>query len=797
VSGIVYPQFINQTQDFPGPRTDTMFFIVDGTQTITLTGRAIVVLSQAVPESSIKTPPVGIIKIQYGDRYWDDANLEWTLTDTTNFISLDDSDNKSDINPTGTVTRKDFSGKINIITSELPSNPSGNNTIVITLTKSPAPIEPSITTYNGMRFELSNSDEEKGSSAIVFNLDQAEQSSVVYNDGITYYGTGPSNYAMSAVRYSESSPEPSDTKLITSWNRRGTTPNRLMHENLTKEVMDSQRSYRRILQAILRKAYSPQNTLSYDSKAWFYIGGRFDGYSGDWEVTLAENAFVTATDDFGVLPITPGTNITSSLLTATTFATMDAIEATQGYLYRLSLSASGTISQLTVNGSDVTVKAGQILRIVHPITLQSEEVTVLSDKVGDTVFIETVTLANSYPAGAYVYVSAESQQAGIIVGENAVRIYAEGQSLGRLATAIDGLVTSINAHLYTKLVQGMEFIVINQQTGRTYAFTVDQATAGPGVVTFDVEAQLATARVGDYLVGDNSFQQSQITVTQGEIVLKVDSSGRVATVKLAADQDSGSEITISAEQVNINGIIFTEGTDPVYTPGDIATSNYSAGVAGWKIDGDGSAEFNNVVVRGSLEASTIDGNLTMDGGSITNTGGEFTLDDDGLTLELATAGSVPQGAEVKWGTIKIYGQISGFSNELVLQAPTGLGASFILLDADNVNVNNGDFSVSGLSSIPSVVITELNDTDTPYTIVSSISYYSVDNNASAFSITLPTGTSGREITIFDVSGGAGVGSEITINRASTDTINGATSYAINSAYGSATLIFNRGNWTII
>jgi hypothetical protein len=797
ISGISYPPIINLTTQFPGPRTDTMFFIVDGTQTITLTGTVFVVFATAVPESSIIVPPVGRVTVRYGDVYWDDTNQVWTSTVTENLIEVRDTTNRDGTDREGTVLRKDFSGKINIITSELPSNPTGNNTIVVTLGKSPSP-STSITTYSAMSFSLSNSDEEKGSAAIVFNLDQAEQSSVVYNDGITYYGTGPSSAAMSAIRSSAVAPEPFDLKLITSWNRRGTTPDRLLHENLTKEVMDSQRSYRRILQAVLRKAaYLPQNTLSYDSKAWFYIGGRFDGYSGDWEVTLAENAFVTATDTFDVAVISPTNNVTSSFLTATTFATMDAIEATQGYLYRLSLPASGTISQLTVYGSDVTVKAGQILRIVHPITLQSEEVTVTADKVGDTVFVTSTTLTGSYPAGAYVYVSAESLQAGIIIGENAVRIYAEGQSLGRLATAIDGTVTSIEAHLYTKLVQGMEFLVINEQTGRTYAFTVDQATAGPGVVTFDVEAQVATARVGDYLVGDNSFQQSQITVTQGEIVLKVDSSGRVATVRLSADNDSGSEITISAEQVNINGIIFTEGTDPVYTPGDIATSNYSAGVAGWKIDGDGSAEFNNVVVRGSLEASTIDGNLTMDGGAITNTGGDFTLDADGLTLDLATAGSVPQGAEVKWGTIKIYGQISGFSNELVLQAPTGLGASTILLDADNVDVFNGDFSVSGLSSIPSVVITELNDTDTPYTIVGSISYYSVDNNASPFSITLPTGTSGRKITIFDVAGSAGVGSEITINRASTDTINGATSYAINSAYGSATLIFNRGNWTII
>jgi hypothetical protein len=336
-------------------------------------------------------------------------------------------------------------------------------------------------------------------------------------------------------------------------------------------------------------------------------------------------------------------------------------------------------------------------------------VTVLSDKVGDTVFIETVTLANSYPAGAYVYVSAESQQAGIIVGENAVRIYAEGQSLGRLATAIDGLVTSINAHLYTKLVQGMEFIVINQQTGRTYAFTVNQPTAGPGVVTFTVEAQLATARVGDYLVGDNSFQQSQITVTQGEIVLKVDSSGRVATVKLAADQDSGSEITISAEQVNINGIIFTEGTDPIYTPGDIATSNYSAGVAGWKIDGDGSAEFNDVVVRGSLEASTIDGNLTMDGGSITNTGGDFTIDEDGIELQLSGASTNPVSEvnSIFWReSTTLKGLITTSPNNvgrdsMWLGLPTG-GAFMRLAESGSVDysIDNGEAGMFLFSGTP-------------------------------------------------------------------------------------------------
>jgi hypothetical protein len=827
ISGISYPPIINLTTQFPGPRTDTMFFIVDGTQTITLTGTVFVVFATAVPESSILRPPVGRVTVRYGDVYWDDTNQVWTSTVTENLIEVRDTTNRDGTDSKGTVLRKDFSGKINIITSELPSNPTGNNTIVVTLGESPYP-QTGITTYSAMSFSLSNSDEEKGSAAIVFNLDQAEQSSVVYNDGITYYGTGPSSAAMSAIRSSAVAPEPFDLKLITSWNRRGTTPDRLMHENLTKEVMDSQRSYRRILQAVLRKAaYLPVNTLSYDSKAWFYIGGRFDGYSGDWEVTLAENAFVTATDTFDVAVISPTNNVTSSLLTATTFATMDAIEATQGYLYRLSLPASGTISQLTVYGSDVTVKAGQILRIVHPITLQSEEVTVTADKVGDTVFVTSTTLTGSYPAGAYVYVSAESLQAGIIVGENAVRIYAEGQSLGRLATAIDGLVTSINAHLYTKLVQGMEFLVINEQTGRTYAFTVDQATAGPGVVTFDVEAQLATARVGDYLVGDNSFQQSQITVTQGEIVLKVDSAGRVAQVKLAADQDSGSEITISAEQVNINGIIFTEGADPVYTPGDIATSNYSAGVAGWKIDGDGSAEFNNVTVRGTVTNDTtytIDANgiefevdasndlnpvtarnvgFRYDVNNVAYVQGAYDTVSGRMTLVLGSDSDVESYVEAVADAMLIANRF------LVSQSLNRSIAKFEVTDTtDATSTTTGSVVISGGVGIaknlhiggqliaPKDIVKFIEGADSPYTVLSNDVTLLVDTSVSAVTLNLPAGTEGRRVTVKHINGTAST-EPVTINRASTDTIEGSTSYTINTDKGCVSLVFYSGVWYIL
>jgi hypothetical protein len=282
-------------------------------------------------------------------------------------------------------------------------------------------------------------------------------------------------------------------------------------------------------------------------------------------------------------------------------------------------------------------------------------------------------------------------QAGILVGENAVRIYAEGQSLGRLAQPIDGTVTQIEAHLYTKLVRGMDFLIINEQTGRTYSFNVDQDTAGPGVVTFNVQEQIATARVGDYLVGDNSFQQSQITVSQGEIVLKVDSNNRVALVRLSADNDSGSEIDISAEQVKINDIIFTESV--MGGEGRIASDPYTPGSAGWKIDGDGSAEFNNVVVRGDFEADG--GNIAVNESGLVISVGTFDASRliifgtfaNGVLIGSTTLGTLYMGgADGNGFTIGTQGQV----NDVKELTVSGSKVNFSALPTSDTGLDVGD-----------------------------------------------------------------------------------------------------------
>jgi hypothetical protein len=201
-------------------------------------------------------------------------------------------------------------------------------------------------------------------------------------------------------------------------------------------------------------------------------------------------------------------------------------------------------------------------------------------------------------------------------------------------------------------------------------------------------------------VGDNSFQQSQITVTQGQIVLKVNANNKVAQIKLGAD-DLGSEIDISAEQVKINGIIFTEGSDPMYFPGDIATLDYMAGSAGWKIDGDGSAEFNDVTVRGTIEASL---------GEIA----EWSIGSNALFFDRDSC------------TLSIDSAVSG-------RTLTGQSGSFdtagLFLDADNyfLFVTQGDFAT---------------DARINFRGGGSTSYVLTDNDADRVIIVLPTSSTG-------------------------------------------------------
>jgi len=232
-----------------------------------------------------------------------------------------------------------------------------------------------------------------------------------------------------------------------------------------------------------------------------------------------------------------------------------------------------------------------------------------------------------------------------------------------------------------------------------------------------------------------------------------------------------------------------------------------------------------VVVRGSLSTSNIVGDLTM------QSGGRIRTSASGARVELSSgaAGFVdfyaPNGdkttisssnGSVVGGVLTIGGggiatdfgffvSESGAITSGAIEATTVQATSI----TDSSNVATGSIitaggvgiakrlNVGGALNAPIVTVKAVVSVSTPYTVLATDTHIAVDNGASAFTVNLPAGTEGRKVTIYDNIGGAGVGSEITINRASTDTINGATSIQLSTQYESATLLFSGTNWTRI
>ncbi|MDR9419462.1 hypothetical protein [Gracilimonas sp.] len=81
-------------------------------------------------------------------------------------------------------------------------------------------------------------------------------------------------------------------------------------------------------------------------------------------------------------------------------------------------------------------------------------------------------------------------------------------------------------------------------------------------------------------------------------MLSTDKNGNIGYIDIQSN-DTASSISISADQIQINNISFDKSA------GTIGSDNYSAGSAGWQIDGTGDAEFNSITARnGSVIDST-------------------------------------------------------------------------------------------------------------------------------------------------------------------------------------------------
>ena len=245
---------------------------------------------------------------------------------------------------------------------------------------------------------------------------------------------------------------------------------------------------------------------------------------------------------------------------------------------------------------------------------------------------------------------------------------------------------------------------------------------------------------------------------------------------------------ITAGTIGAHEIILTQpGTTYSYTPpanmAVLRTSNYQSGSTGWLIRGDGLAEFNNVTVRGTVEATagTFKGSIDIGGPDDSS----LQIDTDGnlwighRNFNYAKFRVANTGDFTTTGTGNISGTLNVTSNTTIGSGTSAGGAPYSeLLRVNGITVLAGTTYVTGSTTVSGNL-----------TVNGSLT--TVSGNLTVNGTTINIGGASSTTT---VSGTLTVGSATTINGGLT--VNGATTLNANLTFGSGAPIVQVNNGKI-
>lgn len=131
--------------------------------------------------------------------------------------------------------------------------------------------------------------------SITYELEQSGNfSTELFYDSV-YFGDGPLDYSRSALAITTTTTADTPTS---QWDFRGGSTNSNFFEIWLKEVLNFQRGNRRNLSAELYGFYDGYQVLSYESKYFFFLGGTHTGRGNRWIGDWIEINIATGTDTF-------------------------------------------------------------------------------------------------------------------------------------------------------------------------------------------------------------------------------------------------------------------------------------------------------------------------------------------------------------------------------------------------------------------------------------------------------------------------------------------------------------------
>lgn len=299
-----------------------------------------------------------------------------------------------------------------------------------------------------------------------------------------------------------------------------------------------------------------------------------------------------------------------------------------------------------------------------------------------------------------------------------------------------------------------------------------------------VASVISTGQLGETVITAGTG----ISVTPGANSITIASTGASNPVTTLHTQD-GNNVTATAGVINLSGgnSLTTTGTVGPNT----ATISLT-GITQYNVQTGGASNALNNVAPGATSGVPL---ISQGAASQPIFGTALIAGGGTASTSFNTTGVVISGAT----STTALAAVTLTDGQLAIGSSAGNPAAATLTAGANITITNGHNSITIAANAASEVVnyTGVNHAASPYTVLSTDYYISADVTAGVISILLPNApTTGRVFVVKDKVGLAATSNITVTTVGGAVTIDGATTFVMNTAYESAEFIFNGTSYEV-